>query len=256
MPPSARPVPPRSDPAARRHRYAFTNCTHCGPRLTIVAGIPYDRARTTMARLPAVRGLPRRICATRPTALPCRADRLSRLRPAVALVRLDGAPRDPGRRRCGRGGGPARSAKVEIVAIKGLGGYQLACDATDDAAVARLRQAKRRDGQAVRADGARPAPSSRATAPCGAEEAARARKPARADRAADAPRAGAAAGGDRARAGDARLHAADARRCTCCCSSDFDRPLVMTSGNLSGEPQVHRRCRGARRARRHRRRTS
>ncbi len=49
------------DPTNRRYRYAFTNCTHCGPRFTIANDIPYDRGRTTMARVHDVRGVPARI---------------------------------------------------------------------------------------------------------------------------------------------------------------------------------------------------
>ena len=134
--------------AGRRAGYAFTNCTHCGPRLSIVRSIPYDRARTTMAGFP--------LCASCCAEFGDPADRRFHAQamacpacgPAVRLVRLDGAPLDPdlaasapiaaGRALIGRG---------EIVAIKGLGGYQLACDAADAAAVLRLRRLKHRDAK-------------------------------------------------------------------------------------------------------------
>ncbi|MFC5002596.1 carbamoyltransferase HypF [Dactylosporangium cerinum] len=134
------------DPHDRRHRYPFVNCTDCGPRATIVDGLPYDRARTTMRRFAMCRacaaeyGTPtdRRFHAE-PIACPACGPTLTwqpsggqdghdagkhreeALRAAVALVRDGG-----------------------IVAVKGIGGYQLVCDATDEAAVARLRARKHR----------------------------------------------------------------------------------------------------------------
>jgi len=118
-----------NDPANRRYGYAFTNCTNCGPRYTIIRDIPYDRPNTTMAAFT--------MCAR------CRAEY-----------------EDPANRRfhaqpnacpeCG----PSLSAEIaeaqrrlaggEILAIKGLGGFHLACDARNAAAVGRLRARKRR----------------------------------------------------------------------------------------------------------------
>jgi hydrogenase maturation protein HypF len=132
-----------ADPAARRFGYAFANCTHCGPRLTIINAIPYDRATTTMVEFPmcadcrAEYGNPddRRFHAE-PIACPACGPRLS-LRDSAGAV---------------AGGDPtAEAARLlaagAILAIKGLGGYQLACDATNAEAVARLRRGKRRDGK-------------------------------------------------------------------------------------------------------------
>ena len=118
------------DPADRRFRYPFLNCTQCGPRLTIVESLPYDRERTTMAAFPMCAACRReyedprdRRFHAEPTACPDCGPRLSMpLEEAVALLR-DGA----------------------IVAVKGLGGWHLACDATSDDAVARLRARKQRD---------------------------------------------------------------------------------------------------------------
>ncbi len=118
------------DPADRRHRYPFINCTRCGPRFTIVRQPPYDRANTTMAgfemcdacRAEYEDPADRRFHAE-PIACPDCGPRLSMpLEEAVELL-LEGA----------------------IVAVKGLGGYHLACDATDERAVARLRALKRRE---------------------------------------------------------------------------------------------------------------
>jgi hydrogenase maturation protein HypF len=132
-----------ADPADRRHRYPFVNCTACGPRYSIVRDVPYDRARTTMAdfalcaRCRAEYGDPtdRRFHAE-PNACPACGPRLS-LRAGPGLpVEAEG---DAALR------GAARAiAAGEIVAVKGLGGYLLATDARDEAAVARLRARKRR----------------------------------------------------------------------------------------------------------------
>ncbi|ABC80252.1 (NiFe) hydrogenase maturation protein HypF [Anaeromyxobacter dehalogenans 2CP-C] len=131
-----------SDPADRRHRYPFTNCTACGPRFTIALGVPYDRPATTMAGFrmcPACAReygdpLDRRFHA-QPNACPACG-------PKVSLRDAAGAPlpsADP-IRDCAaalRSGG--------IAAVKGLGGYHLACDASAPAAVRTLRERKRRE---------------------------------------------------------------------------------------------------------------
>jgi hydrogenase maturation protein HypF len=118
------------DPADRRYRYPFINCTHCGPRFTIVTGVPYDRPATTMAGFtmcPACQAEyddphDRRFHA-QPNACPACGPRLSRpLEDAVAALLAGG-----------------------IVAVKGIGGFHLACRADDEAAVARLRAAKHRE---------------------------------------------------------------------------------------------------------------
>jgi hydrogenase maturation protein HypF len=129
------------DPSSRRYRYAFTNCTHCGPRLSIVGAIPYDRPNTTMAAFP--------LCTACRHEYDDPADRrfhaqpvaCSACGPRVWFERADGSPDtgDPLNAACRiirRGG---------IVAIKGLGGFQLACAAADQTAVARLRALKHRE---------------------------------------------------------------------------------------------------------------
>jgi hydrogenase maturation protein HypF len=135
-----------TDPFARRFRYPFTNCTHCGPRLSIVERVPYDRASTTMAGFalcPACAdeyGDPKdRRFHAQPIA--CHV-----CGPKLRLVRADGLPfaldaismLDEADAAC------TLLQRGHIVAIQGLGGYQLACDATQIEAVARLRAGKRR----------------------------------------------------------------------------------------------------------------
>lgn len=137
-----------TDPADRRHRHPFLSCTHCGPRFTIVTGVPYDRALTTMDRFPMC---PR--CA-REYADP--ADRRFHAQPIACHdcgPRLRLLTADPaGRTRPPRpapGADPVADtrrllAEGAIVAVKGLGGYHLVCDASDDTAVALLRHRKAR----------------------------------------------------------------------------------------------------------------
>ncbi|HSL82076.1 MAG TPA: carbamoyltransferase HypF, partial [Thermoanaerobaculia bacterium] len=129
------------DPADRRHRYPFTNCTHCGPRFTIVRGLPYDRPNTTMAGFllcPDCRReyedpLDRRFHA-QPVACPACGPRLALWGPDGSAV-----PGDP------LEGAAAALRRGEVVAVKGLGGYQLLVDARSEEAVARLRRRKHRE---------------------------------------------------------------------------------------------------------------
>jgi hydrogenase maturation protein HypF len=118
------------DPDDRRYRYPFVNCTQCGPRFTIVRAVPYDRPNTTMAGFP--------MCADCRAEYEDPADRRFHAEPIACPV-------------CG----PQLSMPLEeavgllgdgaIVAVKGLGGYHLACVAADEAAVARLRARKLRE---------------------------------------------------------------------------------------------------------------
>jgi len=134
------------DPANRRYRYPFANCTNCGPRFTIITAIPYDRPNTTMASFhmcPECRAEyenPRdRRFHAQPIACPTCG-------PQVTLTTSEGtvlAHGDEAMREVAQ-----RLLAGQIVAIKGLGGYQLACDATSEVAVRRLRQRKRRPDKA------------------------------------------------------------------------------------------------------------
>ncbi len=148
------------DPQDRRYRYPFINCTNCGPRFTIIEGVPYDRSQTTMrdfemcedCRLEYENPLDRRFHAE-PTCCPkCgpkvflrEAQEKSAL-PAlvgglVAIIRHP--PADAG------GSDIIQTQQLllngSIIAIKGLGGFHLACDAMNEKAVERLRQRKYRE---------------------------------------------------------------------------------------------------------------
>jgi len=120
------------DPADRRYRYAFLNCTHCGPRYTITRQLPYDRPQTAMAGFPLCpdclaeyKDPANRRFHAQPTACPACGPRLSH--PTEDIV--------------------AALRAGKIVAIKGLGGFHLACDAARHDAVDRLRRVKQRNGK-------------------------------------------------------------------------------------------------------------
>ncbi len=137
------------DPFERRFRYPFTNCTHCGPRLSIVKRIPYDRANTTMSPFPMCElcGSEYRNpadCRFHAEAIACHT-----CGPRATLIRFDGRATSFDQRSVLDAVDAVRGliTKGEIVAVKGLGGFQLACDATNPEAVARLRRLKRRDSK-------------------------------------------------------------------------------------------------------------
>jgi hydrogenase maturation protein HypF len=118
------------DPESRFFHYPFVNCTHCGPRLTITRALPYDRAQTSMAKFSMCADcradyenpLNRRFHAE-PVACPQCGPRLSHDIPVIADAVRAG----------------------QIVALKGIGGFHLVCDARNEAAAARLRARKARD---------------------------------------------------------------------------------------------------------------
>ena len=144
------------DPANRRWRYAFTTCTHCGPRYTVSRKIPYDRAQTSLAdfplcppclaeytqlpqgdlspRPPGLRGAPDRRFHAETTCCPVCGPQLSLLDAAGQPLAGDAISETLRLLRAGK-----------IVAIKGLGGFHLACDARNAEAVAELRRRKQRE---------------------------------------------------------------------------------------------------------------
>ncbi len=125
----------------RRHGYAFTCCTDCGPRYTVVDSLPYDRERTSMASFP--------LCASCASEYAAPGDRRHHAQatccpacgPTLSLTDMEGAPIE---------GDPLAAAvsllvSGEILALKGVGGFQLLCRADDDAVVQRLRDRKHRE---------------------------------------------------------------------------------------------------------------
>ena len=222
------------DPHERRFRYPFTNCTNCGPRLTIVERIPYDRANTSMAEFVMCEACRReyenpadRRFHAQPIACPACG-------PKVRLIDSDSLALQAE-------GSLAVEKAIEllaagsILAVKGVGGYHLACDATNSDTVVRLRQRKRRFGKAF-ALMARDLDVIRHFAHVGEKAAVILASPA---------------------APIVLLDATDSTRLPQAIAPGlrqlgfmlpysplhhliieaFDRPLVMTSGNLSDEPQ-------------------
>ena len=219
------------DPAGRRHRYPFTNCTNCGPRFTIVRGVPYDRPLTTMA--------PFEMCDRCAAEYHDPADRRFHAQPVCCpacgpqLVLTDGSRRplageDP------LAGAVARLRDGLVVAVKGLGGYHLAVRADDEVAVARLRARKHREEKpfaVMVAD----LEAARALCTVGPAEAALLDGPRRpivlAPKREGLALAGSVAPGNRALGlmlPYTPLHHLLAR--------DLGVPFVLTSGNLSDEP--------------------
>ncbi|RJT28878.1 carbamoyltransferase HypF [Mesorhizobium waimense] len=227
-----------TDPFLSRFRYPFTNCTHCGPRLSIVRAVPYDRATTTMAPFP--------LCEACGTEYRDPADRRFHAEatachvcgPKARLIRFDGRALSFEQYSMLDDVDAALGLiqKGEIVAIKALGGYQLACDATRPEAVAMLRERKRRDAKPF-ALMARDVDVIRRYATVSDEEAAAltSREAPIVLLAADGPeKLPEAIAPGLGTLGfmlpSTPLHLLLLRRMT--------RPVVMTSGNLSDEPQV------------------
>jgi len=204
------------DPSDRRFRYPFINCTNCGPRFTIVRAVPYDRANTTMASFEMCEQCRReyedpanRRFHAEPTCCPECGPRLSLgLDEAVSLLH-----------------------QGKIVAIKGLGGYHLACDAADEQAVARLRERKRREEKPLAVMTSEPellvglSPAEEALLRSAERPVVLAR------RRVDAPVAASVAPGTEWLG--VMLPYTPLHHLLC---ADFAGALVMTSGNLSDEP--------------------
>lgn len=133
------------DPANRRYRHAFVNCTNCGPRFTIIATLPYDRAATTMAVFP--------MCVQCAYEYTDPSDRRFHAQPVCCpqcgpTLSYRESYRN-GRGTCSNGETALRRARQlladgGILAVKGIGGYHLACDAANGDAVSELRRRKQR----------------------------------------------------------------------------------------------------------------
>ncbi|UNO43351.1 carbamoyltransferase HypF [Streptomyces sp. MST-110588] len=219
------------DPRDRRYRYPFINCTDCGPRATVITGLPYDRPRTTMRFFPLCpacsaeyRDPGDRRFHAEPLACPACGPRLAwhpaqgdttgpvALRAAEALIAAGG-----------------------IVAVKGLGGYQLVCDARRTDAVERLRRRKHRPHKPLAVMVEDLAAAHRAGHPTPTEE-----------RLLTSPARPVVliAGHSCGRAVSAAVHPGTGRIGLFLPTTglhhlllrDLGRPLVVTSGNLAGEP--------------------
>jgi hydrogenase maturation protein HypF len=227
------------DPSERRYGYPFANCTHCGPRFSIVKEVPYDRVNTTMADFP--------MCASCHSEYLQPADRRFHAQPIACpacgpTIWLEGidasaTPAHPATTK-------ALDSVVEllkngaVVAMRGLGGFHLACDATNPEAVQRLRRRKHRYGKPF-ALMARDLDVIRRYSNLTPAEEELLQSP-------EAPIVLLSAnGGEKLPPGIAPglstvgfmlpytpLHLLITRQ--------IDRPLVMTSGNISDEPQVTR----------------
>ncbi|MEV7567360.1 carbamoyltransferase HypF [Streptomyces tanashiensis] len=146
-----------ADPADRRHLHPFITCTHCGPRFTIVTGLPYDRVHTTMAGFPLCADCAREYADPADRRFHAQPVACPRCGPRLRLVTAPGDPASSGtdpaperdRTAPDPGADPIAAARGmlasgAILAVKGLGGYHLACDATNADAVAELRRRKAR----------------------------------------------------------------------------------------------------------------
>ncbi len=132
------------DPANRRYRYPFTNCTHCGPRLSIIRTIPYDRANTSMVMFPMCPACQAEYDNPLDRRFHAQPNACSVCGPRVWLEDAEGKSIEPSADE----DAITTAARVlrdgAIVAIKGIGGFHLACDAGNEDAVNRLRQNKQR----------------------------------------------------------------------------------------------------------------
>ncbi|MFD8234673.1 carbamoyltransferase HypF [Streptomyces sp. NPDC059696] len=135
------------DPADRRYRHPFVTCTHCGPRFTIATGMPYDRAVTTMSGFPMCAGCAREYGDPRDRRFHAQPVACPDCGPRLRLVPGPGSGVRPARDAEALAAARALLAAGRIVAVKGLGGYHLACDAGDARAVDTLRTRKARGGK-------------------------------------------------------------------------------------------------------------
>ncbi len=131
------------DPGDRRFRYPFINCTNCGPRFTLARGVPYDRALTTMASFAMCGDCRREYRDPADRRFHAEPNACPACGPQLTLVSADGAAV------AGRDAALVAAARAlaagAIVAVKGIGGFHLACDAGAPEAVRRLRERKRRE---------------------------------------------------------------------------------------------------------------
>jgi len=131
------------DPANRRHRYPFTNCTNCGPRFSIIEALPYDRPNTSMKRFSMCPDCAREYCDPLDRRFDAQPIACPRCGPQLEFWNAEGAllaQRNDALRQAAE-----RIRAGQIVALKGLGGFQLLADARDDSAITQLRARKHRE---------------------------------------------------------------------------------------------------------------
>jgi len=137
------------DPGNRRYRYPFINCTHCGPRFTIVEDVPYDRPATTMRDFPLCAACAAEYLDPLDRRFHAEATACPSCGPRLYLIDCSGRRED-----CDSANGAGaidRTLRLllagKILALKGIGGFHLVCDALNQAAVERLRRKKIREGK-------------------------------------------------------------------------------------------------------------
>ncbi len=225
------------DPSDRRFRYPFINCTNCGPRFTIVRGVPYDRLLTTMAGFV--------MCARCRSEYDDHDDRRFHAQPngcpdcgpRASLTDAAGTPAGPSARDAVEAAAVAIN-RGAVVAVKGVGGFHLACRADDEEAVSVLRSRKHREEKPF-ALMVRDLESARALAELSPEEAvllvSRVRPIVLSRRLRDAPVASGVA--PRSRTLGLMLPYSPLHHLL---AADAGAALVMTSGNVSDEPIAYR----------------
>lgn len=248
------------DPADRRYHYPFINCTNCGPRFTIIRGLPYDRAMTSMDRFPMCPAcaaeyadpLDRRFHAQPDACFECGPHITWRERDPQPGTAPDAGPAPAiGRTRQESDAIIERCRELiaagSIVAIKGLGGFHLACDAANQAAVLELRRRKRRSNKPL---AVMVRDLDRARALCHVDEdeqqllagsvrpivLLRRRKPAPGARPATAPAVAPAVAFDLPELGVMLPYTPLQHLLLASCEKTGVTALVMTSGNVSEEP--------------------
>lgn len=248
------------DPADRRYHYPFINCTNCGPRFTIIRDLPYDRAMTSMDRFPMcpacaaeyANPLDRRFHAQPDACFECGPHITWRERDPQPGTAPDASPVPAiGRTRQESDAIIERCRELiaagGIVAIKGLGGFHLACDASNQAAVLELRRRKRRSNKPL---AVMVRDLDRARALCHVDEdeqqllagsvrpivLLRRRKPAPGARPATAPAVAPAVAFDLPELGVMLPYTPLQHLLLASCEKTGVTALVMTSGNVSEEP--------------------
>ncbi len=131
------------DPHNRRYRYPFTNCTHCGPRFSIVTGLPYDRPNTTMKKFPMCPACLAEYKDPHNRRFHAQANACPECGPQLEWWNSAGAV--TGKREEALFAAATALREGKIIAVKGIGGFQLMVNARDEAAVQRLRLRKRRE---------------------------------------------------------------------------------------------------------------